>query len=107
MTRDRLHITAIRTRAGIVQRLAADNAARKQSGQLIEQLLGVYDAASPQLGRAASPAKPDDSTPAQAIRSLLREMELESRVLSVTSTPEVTIVPPSHARTLFRAPSEG
>lgn len=38
-------ITAIRTQAGIVQRLAADNASVKQSGQLIEQLsLGVYDA---------------------------------------------------------------
>ena len=35
-------ITAIRTQAGIVQRLAADNASVKQSGQLIEQLsLGV------------------------------------------------------------------
>lgn len=31
-------ITAIRTQAGIVQRLAADNASVKQSGQLIEQL---------------------------------------------------------------------
>ncbi|STJ15084.1 sensory histidine kinase UhpB [Escherichia coli] len=45
-------ITAIRTQAGIVQRLAADNASVKQSGQLIEQLsLGVYDAVRRLLGR--------------------------------------------------------
>lgn len=44
-------ITAIRTQAGIVQRLAADNASVKQSGQLIEQLsLGVYDAVRRLLG---------------------------------------------------------
>ena len=37
-------ITAIRTQAGIVRRLAPDNASVRQSGQLIEQLsLGVYD----------------------------------------------------------------
>lgn len=37
-------ITAIRTRAGIVQRLAPENAGVKQSGAHIEQLsLGVYD----------------------------------------------------------------
>ncbi|EAZ6965449.1 signal transduction histidine-protein kinase/phosphatase UhpB [Salmonella enterica] len=72
-------ITAIRTQAGIVQRLAADNGGVKQSGQLIEQLsLGVYDAVRRLLGRLR-PRQLDDLTLAQAIRSLLREMELESR----------------------------
>ncbi len=71
-------ITAIRTQAGIVQRLAADNASVKQSGQLIEQLsLGVYDAVRRLLGgyvRASWMISPE-----QAIRSLMREMELEGR----------------------------
>lgn len=56
-------ITAIRTQAGIVQRLAADNASVKQSGQLIEQLsLGVYDAVRRLLGRLR-PRQLDDLTP--------------------------------------------
>ncbi len=72
-------ITAIRTQAGIVQRLAADNASVKQSGQLIEQLsLGVYDAVRRLLGRLR-PRQLDDLTTEQAIRSLMREMELEGR----------------------------
>lgn len=72
-------ITAIRTQAGIVQRLAADNASVKQSGQLIEQLsLGVYDAVRRLLGRLR-PRQLDDLTLEQAIRSLMREMELEGR----------------------------
>ena len=55
-------ITAIRTQAGIVQRLAADNASVKQSGQLIEQLsLGVYDAVRRLLGRLR-PRQLDDLT---------------------------------------------
>ncbi len=62
-------ITAIRTQAGIVQRLAADNASVKQSGQLIEQLsLGVYDAVRRLLGRLR-PRQLDDLTLEQAIRS--------------------------------------
>lgn len=45
-------ITAIRTRAGIVQRLAAENAGVKQGGAHIEQLsLGVYDSVRRLLGR--------------------------------------------------------
>ncbi len=72
-------ITAIRTQAGIVQRLAADNASVKQSGPLIEQLsLGVYDAVRRLLGRLR-PRQLDDLTLEQAIRSLMREMELEGR----------------------------
>ena len=72
-------ITAIRTQAGIVQRLAADNASVKQSGQLIEQLsLGVYDAVRRLLGRLR-PRQLDDLTLEQAIRSLMREMELEPK----------------------------
>ncbi len=45
-------ITAIRTRAGIVQRPAAENAGVKQGGAHIEQLsLGVYDSVRRLLGR--------------------------------------------------------
>ncbi|KAB2439282.1 two-component system sensor histidine kinase UhpB, partial [Enterobacter hormaechei] len=45
-------ITAIRTQAGIVQRLAAENAGVKQGGAHIEQLsLGVYDSVRRLLGR--------------------------------------------------------
>ncbi len=72
-------ITAIRTRAGIVQRLAPDNASVRQSGQLIEQLsLGVYDSVRRLLGRLR-PRQLDDLPLEQAVRSLMREMELEDR----------------------------
>jgi two-component system sensor histidine kinase UhpB len=59
-------ITAIRTQAGIVQRLAPNSASVRQSGQLIEQLsLGVYDscAACWACARAL-----DDLTLEQAVR---------------------------------------
>ncbi len=60
-------ITAIRTQAGIVQRLAADNGGVKQSGQLIEQLsLGVYDAVR-RCGRLRA-APMDDLTLAQSVQ---------------------------------------
>nr|HAS1763520.1 two-component system sensor histidine kinase UhpB [Enterobacter asburiae] len=72
-------ITAIRTQAGIVQRLAAENAGVKQGGAHIEQLsLGVYDSVRRLLGRLR-PRQLDDLTLEQAVRSLMREMELESR----------------------------
>ena len=72
-------ITAIRTQAGIVQRLAPDNASVRQSGQLIEHLsLGVYDSVRRLLGRLR-PRQLDDLPLEQAVRSLMREMELEDR----------------------------
>ena len=70
-------ITAIRTQAGIVQRVAPDNSRVVQSGVHIEQLsLGVYDAVRRLLGRLR-PRQLDDLSLEQAIRSLMREMELE------------------------------
>src|SRR5690606_7968115 len=72
-------ITAIRTQAGIVQRLAPENGGVIQSGAHIEQLsLGVYDSVRRLLGRLR-PRQLDDLTLEQAVRSLMREMELESR----------------------------
>ncbi|NMP29287.1 signal transduction histidine-protein kinase/phosphatase UhpB [Rahnella sp. SAP-1] len=71
-------ITAIRTQAGIVQRLAAGNEGAKQGGALIEQLsLGIYDSVR-RLLRRLRPRQLDDLSLEQAIRSLMREMELES-----------------------------
>ncbi|HAD4796666.1 TPA_asm: signal transduction histidine-protein kinase/phosphatase UhpB [Salmonella enterica subsp. enterica serovar Typhi str. CT18] len=102
-------ITAIRTLAGIVQRLAADNGGVKQSGQLIEQLsLGVYDAVRRLLGRLR-PRQLDDLTLAQAIRSLLREMELESRgiVSHLDWRIDETALSESQRVTLFRVCQEG
>ncbi|TRN88469.1 signal transduction histidine-protein kinase/phosphatase UhpB [Salmonella enterica subsp. enterica] len=102
-------ITAIRTQAGIVQRLAADNGGVKQSGQLIEQLsLGVYDAVRRLLG-SLRPRQLDDLTLAQAIRSLLREMELESRgiVSHLDWRIDETALSESQRVTLFRVCQEG
>lgn len=51
----------------------------RQSGQLIEQLsLGVYDSVRRLLGRLR-PRQLDDLPLEQAVRSLMREMELEDR----------------------------
>ncbi|VTN12726.1 sensory histidine kinase UhpB [Raoultella terrigena] len=62
-------ITAIRTQAGIVQRLAPENGGVRQSSQLIEQLsLGVYDSVRRLLGRLR-PRQLDDLTLEQAVRS--------------------------------------
>ncbi|MGK3143218.1 signal transduction histidine-protein kinase/phosphatase UhpB [Pantoea sp. C2G6] len=70
-------ITAIRTQAGIVQRLAPDNHRVIQSGAHIEQLsLGVYDSVRRLLGRLR-PRQLDDLSLEEAVRSLMREMELE------------------------------
>ena len=83
-------ITAIRTQAGIVQRLAPDNASVRQSGQLIEQLsLGVYDSVRRLLGRLR-PRQLDDLPLEQAVRSLMREMELRTAALSAISTGGLT-----------------
>ncbi|MGM3190905.1 signal transduction histidine-protein kinase/phosphatase UhpB [Dickeya dadantii subsp. dieffenbachiae] len=71
-------ITAIRTQAGILQRLAPENRNVRQSGALIEQLsLGVYDSVRRLMGRLR-PRQLDDLTLEQAVRSLMREMELEA-----------------------------
>ncbi|EDH6438144.1 two-component system sensor histidine kinase UhpB [Salmonella enterica subsp. enterica serovar Brandenburg] len=93
----------------LLQRLAADNGGVKQSGQLIEQLsLGVYDAVRRLLGRLR-PRQLDDLTLAQAIRSLLREMELESRgiVSHLDWRIDETALSESQRVTLFRVCQEG
>ncbi|GHK91100.1 hypothetical protein ECZU18_06810 [Escherichia coli] len=102
-------ITAIRTQAGIVQRLAADNASVKQSGQLIEQLsLGVYDAVRRLLGRLR-PRQLDDLSLEQAIRSLMREMELEGRgiVSHLEWRIDESALSENQRVTLFRVCQEG
>ena len=72
-------ITAIRTQAGIVRRLAPDNPHVGQSSALIETLsLGIYDAVRGLLGRLR-PRQLDDMSLEQAVRGLLRELELERR----------------------------
>ena len=102
-------ITAIRTQAGIVQRLAAENAGVKQGGAHIEQLsLGVYDSVRRLLGRLR-PRQLDDLSLEQAIRSLMREMELESR--GIVSHLDWRINEPALSEgqrvTLFRVCQEG
>ena len=102
-------ITAIRTQAGIVQRLAADNGGVKQSGAHIEQLsLGVYDAVRRLLGRLR-PRQLDDLTLEQAIRSLMREMELESRgiISHLDWRIDESALSESQRVTLFRVCQEG
>ena len=67
-------ITAIRTQAGIVRRLAPDNPHVGQSSALIETLsLGIYDAVRGLLGRLR-PRQLDDMSLEQAVRGLLREL---------------------------------
>ncbi|MCV5707377.1 histidine kinase, partial [Escherichia coli] len=62
-------ITAIRTQAGIVRRLAPDNAGVGQSSALIDTLsLGIYDAVRGLLGRLR-PRQLDDMTLEQAVRA--------------------------------------
>lgn len=102
-------ITAIRTQAGIVQRLAPENPGVKQSGAHIEQLsLGVYDAVRRLLGRLR-PRQLDDLTLEQAIRSLMREMELESRgiVSHLDWRIDESLLSESQRVTLFRVCQEG
>lgn len=102
-------ITAIRTQAGIVQRLAPENAGVKRSGAHIEQLsLGVYDSVRRLLGRLR-PRQLDDLTLEQAIRSLMREMELESRgiVSHLDWRIDESALSESQRVTLFRVCQEG
>jgi two-component system sensor histidine kinase UhpB len=102
-------ITAIRTQAGIVQRLAAENAGVKQGGAHIEQLsLGVYDSVRRLLGRLR-PRQLDDLTLEQAVRSLVREMELESRgiVSHLDWHIDESILSEGQRVTLFRVCQEG
>lgn len=102
-------ITAIRTQAGIVQRLAPDNAGVKQGGAHIEQLsLGVYDSVRRLLGRLR-PRQLDDLTLVQAVRSLMREMELESRgiVSHLDWHIDETALSEGQRVTLFRVCQEG
>nr|WP_207794267.1 signal transduction histidine-protein kinase/phosphatase UhpB [Aeromonas salmonicida] len=81
-------ITAIRTQAGIVRRLAPDNAGVGQSSALIETLsLGIYD----------------------AVRGLLRELELERHGIVTRLEWQLTDEGLSDAQrvTLFRVCQEG
>ncbi|HHS9694559.1 TPA: signal transduction histidine-protein kinase/phosphatase UhpB [Klebsiella michiganensis] len=102
-------ITAIRTQAGIVQRLAPNSASVRQSGQLIEQLsLGVYDSVRRLLGRLR-PRQLDDLTLEQAVRSLMREMELEDRgmVSHLAWRIDESLLSENQRVTLFRVCQEG
>ncbi|MCG5045448.1 signal transduction histidine-protein kinase/phosphatase UhpB [Enterobacteriaceae bacterium 155047] len=102
-------ITAIRTQAGIVQRLALENGGVKQSGAHIEQLsLGVYDSVRRLLGRLR-PRQLDDLSLEQAVRSMMREMELESRgiVSHLDWKIEEALLSEGQRVTLFRVCQEG
>jgi two-component system sensor histidine kinase UhpB len=100
-------ITAIRTQAGIVQRLAAENAGVKQGGHIEQLSLGVYDSVRRLLGRLR-PRQLDDLSLEQAVRSLMREMELESRGLSAISTGiDEPGLSEGQRVTLFRVCQEG
>ncbi|MCL2891988.1 signal transduction histidine-protein kinase/phosphatase UhpB [Brenneria tiliae] len=102
-------ITAIRTQAGIVQRLAPENSGVRQSGALIETLsLGVYDSVRRLLGRLR-PRQLDDLSLELAMRSLLREMELEARgiVSRLSWQIDESLLSESQRVTLFRVCQEG
>lgn len=102
-------ITAIRTQANIVQRLAGDNPGIKQSAGHIEQLsLGVYDSVRRLLGRLR-PRQLDDLTLAQAISALVREMELAGQgiVSHINWQIDESILSESQRVTLFRICQEG
>jgi two-component system, NarL family, sensor histidine kinase UhpB len=102
-------ITAIRTQAGIVQRLAADNSAARQSGALIEQLsLGVYDAVRRLLGRLR-PRQLDDLSLQEAIQALMREMELAGRgiISHLDWRIDELLLTEGQRVTLFRVCQEG
>ncbi|WP_336708970.1 MULTISPECIES: signal transduction histidine-protein kinase/phosphatase UhpB [unclassified Cedecea] len=102
-------ITAIRTQAGIVQRLAPESEGVKRSGAHIEQLsLGIYDSVRRLLGRLR-PRQLDDLSLEQAIRSLMREMELESRgiVGHINWQIDEPLLSEGQRVTLFRVCQEG
>ena len=102
-------ITAIRTQANIVQRLAVENPGIRQSATHIEQLsLGVYDSVRRLLGRLR-PRQLDDLTLAQAISALLREMELAGQgiVSHIDWQIDESVLSESQRVTLFRICQEG
>ncbi|MGL5302758.1 MAG: signal transduction histidine-protein kinase/phosphatase UhpB [Aeromonas sp.] len=102
-------ITAIRTQAGIVRRLAPDNLAVGQSSTLIDSLsLGIYDAVRGLLGRLR-PRQLDDMTLEQAVRALLRELELERHGIVTRLEWQLADDDLSDAQrvTLFRVCQEG
>ncbi|MEC5343276.1 signal transduction histidine-protein kinase/phosphatase UhpB [Brenneria populi] len=102
-------ITAIRTQAGILQRLAPENNGVRQSGALIETLsLGVYDSVRRLLGRLR-PRQLDDLSLERAMRSLTREMELEAHgiVSRLSWRIDETQLSESQRVTLFRVCQEG
>lgn len=102
-------ITAIRTQAGIVRRLAPDNRGVGQSSALIDTLsLGIYDAVRGLLGRLR-PRQLDDMSLEQAVRGLLRELELERRGIVTRLEWQLTDDALSDAQrvTLFRVCQEG
>lgn len=101
-------ITAIRTQAGIMQRISPESGV-KQSGMLIEQLsLGIYDSVRRLLGRLR-PRQLDDLSLEQAIRSLMREMELEGHGIISHLDWQIDETRLSEAQrvTLFRVCQEG
>jgi two-component system sensor histidine kinase UhpB len=101
-------ITAIRTQAGIMQRISPESGV-KQSGLLIEQLsLGIYDSVRRLLGRLR-PRQLDDLSLEQAIRSLMREMELEGHGIVSHLDWHIDEARLSEAQrvTLFRVCQEG
>ncbi|WGK55805.1 signal transduction histidine-protein kinase/phosphatase UhpB [Pantoea sp. SS70] len=101
-------ITAIRTQAGIMQRISPESGV-KQSGMLIEQLsLGIYDSVRRLLGRLR-PRQLDDLSLEQAIRSLMREMELEGHGIISHLDWHIDEARLSEAQrvTLFRVCQEG
>lgn len=102
-------ITAIRTQANIVQRLAADSTAIKQSATHIEQLsLGIYDSVRRLLGRLR-PRQLDDLPLSQAISGLVREMELAGQgiISHIDWQIEESVLSESQRVTLFRICQEG
>ncbi|ACT08314.1 histidine kinase [Dickeya chrysanthemi Ech1591] len=102
-------ITAIRTQAGILQRQAPESRNVQQSSALIEQLsLSVYDSVRRLMGRLR-PRQLDDLTLEQAVRSLMREMELEAQgiVSHITWHIDETTLSEGLRVTLFRVCQEG
>lgn len=102
-------ITAIRTQAGIVQRLVPENGSVRRSGQLIEQLsLEIYDSVRRLLGRLR-PRQLDDLSLEQAVRSLMREMELTGNgmVSHLAWQIDEEILSENQRVTLFRICQEG
>lgn len=102
-------ITAIRMQASIIQRQTAENSGVRQSVALIEQLsLGVYDVVH-RLLRRLRPRQLDELSLEQAVRSLMREMELETNgiVSHLSWHINEARLSEGHRITLFRVCQEG